>query len=197
MRLTAVKRDTMRTAVVVGFDYHVNEFCRKTNAHAISWRFLPFPSTKWGLLRALLRIRNADALIRFGGPAPQSTLMAAARVRNVPVFVIWAGSDVTLVLEHPDKLPQAKRTEITHLAVAPWLADELKRAGIYAKYIPIIGVNSALGNPIPKNQFNVLTYLPGPRRDFYGKPHVYDVARRLPDINFLIVGPGPPDASAP
>jgi len=182
--------------VVVGFDYHVGVFCRKMNAHSTAWRFLAYPSTRIGLLRALFRIGRAKALIRFGGPAPHPLLMAAARVCKVPIFVIWAGSDVTLVLDQPSKLTQAKRSEITHLAVAPWLADELKQAGIKAQYIPIIGLNTAIGTDVPR-EFNVLTYLPGPRRDFYGKAHVYEVARRLPDTNFLIVGPGAPDSSAP
>src|SRR5579872_983475 len=187
----------MRTAIVVGFDYHVGVFCKKMNAHSTTWRFLAYPSTKIGLLRALFRIGSAHALIRFGGPAPHALLMAAARVSKIPIFVIWAGSDVTLVLKEPSKLTQAKRTEITHLAVAPWLADELKQAGIKAQYIPMIGVNPTFGVEIPKHEFNVLAYLPEPRRDFYGRSHVYEVARAAPDVNFLIVGPGAPDTTAP
>jgi|SRR5579872_377717 len=188
---------TMRVAVVVGFDYHVGVLCQKVNAHSKSWKFLPYPSTKLGIARAFFKIRGADALIRFGGSAPHGMLMAAARANNVPMYVIWAGSDVTRAIGFPTKIPQARRTEITHLAVAPWLANELQWAGIEAKYIPIIGVKPVPGLEIPRERFEVLTYLPEPRRDFYGKPHVYEVAARLPNITFLVVGSGEPDASAP
>ncbi len=187
----------MRIAVVVGFDYHAALFCKKTNAYATSWHFDYYPSTRVGIVQAFLRIRDADALIRFGGPAPHPILMAAARARKIPIIVIWAGTDVSLLLERPYKVSQVLRAEITHLAVAPWLADELKQAGIAAQYIPIIGMNPNYGSDIPKGEFSVLSYLPEPRRDFYGRQHVYDVARRLPDVNFLIVGPGSPDGNAP
>src|ERR1700737_2164 len=138
-------RHSMRHAVVVGFDYHVGIFCKKMNAHAESWRFLAYPSTKLGLLRALLRVRSADALISFGGPTPHPILRAAARARKIPIFVIWAGTDVVRVLAAPEGVSLAQRAEITHLAVAPWLVEELRQAGINAQYMPIIGVKPALG----------------------------------------------------
>jgi len=187
----------MRTAVVVGFGYHVDIFCRKMNAHAATWRFFAYSATRSGIFRALLRVIAADALISFAGPAPHPILLAAARAARIPVFVIWAGSDVTRLLERPETLTQSLRSEFTHLAVAPWLADELKQAGIKAHYIPIIGVTPNTQAPIPHDKFEVLTYLPEPRRDFYGRPHVYEVAKKSPDVKFLIVGAGPRDSHAP
>src|SRR5579864_800662 len=167
------------------------------NAHSMSWRFLSFPSSRAGLLRALFKLRTADALIKFGGPAPHAILRSVARAFKIPIFVIWAGSDVTLAADHPNKIPQAQRTESTHLVVAPWLADELKRAGFKAQYIPVIGVKPNVGAAIPRDEFSILSYLPEPRRDFYGRAHVYDVARRMPEATFMIVGSGSPDPSAP
>lgn len=187
----------MRKAVVVGFDYHVSMLCRKMNAHATSWRFLPCPSTREGLLRATLSLATADALVSFGGiPGPHPLLLSAARARKVPIFIIWAGTDVTRLLERPHELSHARRTELKHLAVAPWLAQELKQVGIDAQYLPIIGVRPS-PTEMPKTQFSVLTYLPEPRRDFYGRLHVYDVARKLPHVDFSILGAGGPDPSAP
>ncbi len=187
----------MRTAAVVGFGYHVDVFCRKMNAHAASWRFFAYPATRAGIFRALLRIATADALISFAGPAPHAMLLAAARTARIPVFVIWAGTDVTRLLERPEALTASRRNELTDLAVAPWLVGELKLAGIDAQYIPIIGVTPNRETPIPHDKFEVLTYLPEPRRDFYGRSHVYEVANKSPDVNFLIVGAGPRDSQAP
>jgi len=43
--------------------------------------------------------------------------------------------------------------------------------------------------PLPQT-FRVLTYLPQPRRNFYGAQLVYDVARALPEVPFTVVGAG-------
>jgi glycosyltransferase involved in cell wall biosynthesis len=182
---------------VVGFDYHVGVFCRKLNAHSNAWRFKPYPQSRFGIIQAALAIRSADALIGFAGPAPHRMLIAAARAARVPVFVIWAGTDVSRVIESPDRMPPSQRSEFTHIAVAPWLVSELRTAGISAQYIPVIGVRPEGDVPMPDDAFRVLTYLPEPRRDFYGRQHVYAVARRCPKIKFLIVGPGGGDPAAP
>ena len=167
------------------------------NAHGVSWRFRPYSSTKFDLFRALVDLRTADALVSFGGPGPHDMLLAAARAREIPVFVIWAGSDVTLAVQNPYKMPHAERAELKHLAVAPWLVDELRQIGIQARYVPLIGVIPHQTAEIPVKNFSVLTYLPEPRRDFYGMPHVYEVARRLPHVTFSIIGAGSSDPIAP
>ena len=188
----------MRNAVVVGFDYHVGVLCDKMNAHAKGWRFTASPSTKTGLVQASLRTRSADALISFAGPAPRAILRAVARACRVPIFVIWAGTDVQRLLEFPEAIPQSLRADITHLAVAPWLVDELRYAGINARYVPIIGMRPGIGSEISAaDGFEVLSCLREPREDFYGRPHVYEVARRLPEVKFSIVGSGMSDPLAP
>jgi glycosyltransferase involved in cell wall biosynthesis len=187
----------VRKAIVVGFDYHVGVLCRKMNAHARSWRFVAYPSSRTGLLRAAMSVRTADALLSFAGPAPHPLLLAAARAWRVPVFVIWAGTDVTRALEQPFKVPHAQRAELIHLAVAPWLVDELREVGIAAQYIPIIGVQPSQSSNIPKDRFSVLTYLPERRSDFYGIKRVHEVARRLPQIPFLVLGSHAPNGDTP
>jgi glycosyltransferase involved in cell wall biosynthesis len=145
----------------------------------------------------ILGVGRADALISFGGPTPTAMLRAIARTRKIPIFIIWAGTDVMRVLARPSAVSQAQRAEFIHLAVAPWLVDELRQAGISAQYMPIVGVNPAPGTEIAKDRFEVLSYLPEPLRDFYGRRHVYEVASRMPDVNFLIIGAGAPDVLAP
>jgi hypothetical protein len=45
--------------------------------------------------------------------------------------------------------------------------------------------------------FTVLTYLPWPRREFYGQEAVWKAARALPDVRFVAVGRGGPEPGAP
>lgn len=142
-------------------------------------------------------MRTADALVSFGGPAPNIALVEAARRRRIPVIVVWAGSDVSKAQQDPFELEVVKQEHFTHLAVSPWLVDELASLGVQATYEPITGIPP--GSPVvplPRS-FRVLTYLPEPRRDFYGQAMVYEAARAMPDVYFDVVGEGGRDADAP
>lgn len=187
----------MRRAVVVGLDYHAKFLAGLLNGESDRWRLRAYNSSRWGTLRALLALRKADALICFGGPAPNAALAIAARRRNLPVLVIWAGSDVIKAQSDPFDLEVIKQEGFVNLAVAPWLVDELQSLGISATYVPVAGMAS--GGPVkpfPKT-FRVLTYLPEPRRDFYGAALVYEVARAMPQVQFSVVGAGGRSPEAP
>lgn len=183
--------------VVVGLDYHARFLADLVNHESHEWRLRAFTSSRTGTLRALLAVRNADALVCFGGPAPNAALAVAASRRNIPVIVIWAGSDVTKAQSDPFGLELVKQEGFTHLAVAPWLVDELRSLGIQAQYVPVAGMRP--GSPVRPvtRKFSVLTYLPEPRRDFYGEELVYRVARSMPSVLFRVVGAGDRSAAAP
>ena len=188
---------TRRRAVVVGLDYHARFLADVLNAASKGWHLRAYGSSRTGTLRALLALRKADALICFGGPAPNAALSIVAKRFNVPVIVIWAGSDVIKARSNPFDLEMIKQERMVHLAVAPWLVDELHDLGIEAQYVPVAGMNpGAPVKPLPQS-FRVLTYLPEPRRDFYGEALVYEVARTLPDIEFDVVGAGGRSPDAP
>lgn len=186
----------MKRAVVVGLDYFAKFMADLINEHSSSWRFAAYDSSRVGTLRALFALRRADALICFGGPSPNSALTEAARRRNIPVFVIWAGSDVSKAQEDPFSLEIIKQEGFVHLAVAHWLIDELRELGVESQYIPASAVRDDPVVLLPRD-FRVLTYLPEPRRDFYGARLVYDVARAMPDVRFTVVGKGGQSPDAP
>lgn len=186
-----------RHAVVVGLDYHAKFLANLVNEFSKTWRLHAYDDSRLGTLRAVLAMRRASALISFGGPGPDAALIELARRRNVPVIVIWAGSDIIKAKENPFELEIVKQEGFRNFAVAPWLVDELRDLGIHAEYVPVAGM--AVGTPVqafPK-QFRVLTYLPEPRRDFYGAALVYALARALPDVTFDVVGTGSRSADAP
>lgn len=186
-----------RNAVVVGLDYHANFLANLVNEFSKTWRLHAYDDSRLGTLRAAFALRRAGALISFGGPGPNAALIELARRRNVPVVVIWAGSDIIKAKENPFELEIVKQEGFRNFAVAPWLVEELRDLGIPAQYAAVAGM--AVGTPVqafPK-QFRVLTYLPQPRRDFYGADLVYDAARALPDVEFHVVGAGSPSADAP
>lgn len=186
-----------RTAVIVGFDYYAKYLAALVNEHSTAWRLRAFGNSRSATLAAIFALRHADALISFGGPGPNVALAEFARRRNIPVIVIWAGSDITTVSRKPFELQVTKRQGFINLSDGPWLLDELRLLGISAEYLPVTAVRSGGGaRPLPE-RFRVLTYLPEPRRDFYGATDVYAIARALPEVEFSVVGHGARDPRAP
>jgi glycosyltransferase involved in cell wall biosynthesis len=186
-----------RRGVVIGFEYHARYLARVINEFSNRWEFSAFPANRMGMLGALWKLRRADALISFGGPGPGIALAEAADARNIPVAVIWAGSDVLTSAENPFELAVTKHRRYDNVAVAPWLVDELRTLGLDASYLPVGAVDVPdVTTPLPQT-FRVLTYLPEPRRSFYGERRVYTIARAMPDVEFVVLGPGQRNPSAP
>jgi glycosyltransferase involved in cell wall biosynthesis len=188
---------TKRRGVVVGFDYYGRYLADLVNEHSEHWSLQFFDAKRVGTLRAILAMRKADALISFGGPGPDAALIEAARRRNVPVVVIWAGTDVVLAREDPGLLEVIKQYRFVNVSDGPWLVDELRELGIHARYVPVTAVVTPK-DPAPLPQrFRVVSHLPEPRRAFYGEKAVYAVARTFRDIPFTVVGHGGPNPVAP
>ena len=186
-----------RRALVVGYDYHAGPLAKLINQHGSTWAFEAYPASMAGIMQAFVRLRCADALIVFGGPAPPPALGIAAKHFGLTTCVQWAGSDVSAVTKSPLHAGLAARAGYHHFAVAPWLVDELCEIGIRAEMVRVAGIAiDEPPHPLPE-RMRVVSYLPHPRRRFYGRDFVYDVARALPDVAFLVVGAGTPDLSAP
>lgn len=186
-----------RLVTVVGFDYHATYLARMINRYSETWEAREFPSTRLGMLRAMAALRSSDALISFGGPGPSGMLAEFADLRYVPVMVIWAGTDVQKVAKDPFDLVVQQHFGFHNVAVAEWLVEELRLLGVHATYVPVGSVEMREPiRPFPE-AFRVLTYLPEPRREFYGQSRVFAIARQLPDVEFLVVGPGAPTPNAP
>lgn len=186
-----------RHAVVVGLDYHAQFLAQLINEHSGHWHLHAYDQSRLGTVRSLLAMRTADALISFGGPSPNIALVEIARRRNIPVIVIWAGSDLIKAQDDPFELEVVKQEHFCHLAVAEWLIGELAELGVIAQYEPITGIAPGPEvKPLP-HSFRVLAYLPEPRRNFYGEAVVYEAARAMPDVRFDVVGEGRPSEAAP
>jgi hypothetical protein len=186
-----------RRAIVVGLEYYAKFLADLMNEHSESWEVQAFRQKRAGAFRALLALRSADALISFGGPAPNAALIAAARRYNVPIVVIWAGSDVMQAQANPFDLQVIKQERFHHISDGPWLVDELATLGLHVEYEPLTAVRpGGEVKPFP-SAFRVMTYLPEPRRTFYGASLVYSVAKAMPGVEFTVVGNGGPSPEAP
>jgi glycosyltransferase involved in cell wall biosynthesis len=186
-----------RRGIVIGYPYYARRLACLMNEHSTKWRMRAFQAHRWDSVRALVAVKNLDMIVCFGGPAPDAALTAMAQKYGVPILVVWAGSDVIHARERPQELQVIKEEGFHHIADGAWLVDELAVLGLTVEYEPLTDVYPGDAvRPFP-SQFRVLTHLPAPRRDFYGENLVYDVARRMPDVAFIVIGSGGKNEKAP
>lgn len=187
----------MTSIVITGFRRHAPYLERLLNNHVAGMRASCYDDSRIALVRAAARALSADASINFGGPEPKALLRAICEARHKPVIHIWAGSDVLTVARSPMYAQALRLLDVIHWTSGPHLVDELACLGIAARYVPLASaVIPQTIAPLP-HTFSVLTYLPNPRRVFYGQPAVWDAARALPDVRFVVVGAGAREPGAP
>lgn len=166
----------------------------------LGWQaeYLPHPGRSlpaWG--RVAAAVARADIVYLIGSRldrgSPQARL---ARVRRRPIVIHWVGTDVQIALdEHRRRNADARLAErAIHWCDAPWLADELRQAGIRAEYVPLpIPVPEAEPPPLPA-RFTVLLYYPVDAFD--REVFDWDTMARLPGafpgVRFLLI-PSPPE----
>jgi len=187
----------MTSIVITGFNRHARYLERLLNRHVRGMRAVSYDDSRIALVRAAAHALHADASVTFGGPEPKALIRAICEARRKPLIHVWAGSDVLTVARSPMYVQALRLFDIVHWTSGPQLVDELACLGIAARYVPL--ASAAVPDtiaPLPA-QFTVLTYLPEPRRDFYGQPAVWEEARALPDIRFVVVGAGRPEPGAP
>ncbi|MCK4352477.1 glycosyltransferase [candidate division WOR-3 bacterium] len=108
------------------------------------------------------------------------------------IIVHWMGSDVLQILSSPWKRilwRMIKKVINVHCTDFYATALELRTIGIKAKVIPLIPdlSFSPMKTIWPPGKV-VFTYIPESRETFYGSKIIFALAKRLKDVEFLIVG---------
>jgi hypothetical protein len=137
-------------------------------------------------LAALAQIPSCDAVYQVGGPLVPRAMFEAARLLNRPIVKHWIGTDVLRAGEQEVRR-QAAADNVTHWADAPWLAEELAKAGIKAEVVALSPVEAVTERPMRPQPLTALWYLPDSAFEFYGGQMALSLARRLPDARFLVV----------
>jgi hypothetical protein len=102
-----------------------------------------------------------------------------------------------LRLHEPKVRRQIQTGGVRHLTVAPWLALELREAGVQAEVLPLSPIGNEPILPPAADPFTLLSYLPDHKFEFYGGPSVYAAAAAFPDVRFLVVGGSGDERPAP
>ncbi|MEM4217460.1 MAG: hypothetical protein QXZ09_05515 [Candidatus Methanomethylicaceae archaeon] len=155
----------------------------------------------WKVLKLWSRLSKSDIWVRVGfrpgSPSAKGLLFDTfwwflQKHHQILTVYYWIGTDVLKASE------DIKRSRLTpffraslnsvHLAGAPWLAQELRAIGVPALCVLFPGKLPTTSVPPLPNIFTVGSYIPDSRFEFYGGPSVYEAARRLPFVRFLIWG---------
>ena len=109
---------------------------------------------------------------------------------GVPTLIVWIGTDVLRMCAEgiPEMVERA-----WHWCVAPWLRDELAEVGIEAQSCARTPPRVPERVPPLSSEFTVLAYSLDDRGDLYGVDFVLELARRRPDVRFLLLGATPID----
>jgi hypothetical protein len=136
-------------------------------------------------------LRRCDLAYTWGGRISMGKFLWAARAMGKEkIVILWCGSDVLLAKQ---ELAEGKMdpwvASRTHWAVSPTLAEEVRSLGLSCEYVQASFVAQvACPKALPK-KFSVLVFLPvADRIELYGYDRVVEVAKRLPFIEFNLVG---------
>jgi len=198
----------MTSVVVLGEPLHGRRIVRTLNRRgpemdAVYVGSRGYPSLLRGVLPGRRGMRP-DVLVRAGFRAGASTargrlfdrywaLLRRALPDARPCHV-WLGTDV-LHTRNEMEAGTIRRPALAavhddlHLAVAPWLTEELAALDIEA-VTALLPPEHPVPDAIPPMpvDLRILTYAPGARFAFYGGPAIIEAARQLPDIPFDVVG---------
>jgi Glycosyl transferases group 1 len=156
------------------------------------WEFCHFdPNRLSELVPALAYLHRCDLAYSWGGRLTVGKFIAMARLlRKEKLVMFWCGSDTLLARRDFD----AGRVdhwvaERIHWAGSPWLADEVRAMGLACEYVPSTWVHIPDTLPPLPQKFAVLAHISSAERvELYGIDYLFEVARRMPQVEFHVVG---------
>jgi glycosyltransferase involved in cell wall biosynthesis len=170
-------------------------FCQKLSPLLCSdrWR-VPYhsPFTVSGLAARFADLVHADLVYTWGGRITYGKFTRLARLLGKKkLIMLWCGSDVLFAQQQLDAgIPiESWIRDKIHWSVSPIMAEEVRALGLECEYVQASFVDPVL-NPKPlARKFSVLAYAPSFKKaQLYGLDRVLEVATRLPDVEFNIVG---------
>ncbi len=148
-----------------------------------------------GWLRIARAVAASELVYVIGGRIERRTpVNALLHVRTRPLVMHWVGTDALLAAQaaRRGRGSQHIAERATHWCDAPWLADELAKAGVAAEYAPLPTPTLAPHSlPLPE-RFRALLYLPADPfdRGVFDVETLLRLPHKLPEIAF-VVAPSP------
>lgn len=180
--------------IIMGYEYfgrlletNLNVFDEKNN-----YKYLSEKRNIYNLMKKMYDIFTADIIYVIGGTIKKSIAIDIGLLLKKKVVMHWVGTDV---LSARDSIEFGLQKNIyikecKHLCEIEWIKEELKEIGINAKICDLILLKNEdfKENMEIGKEFSVLTYMAKGREKFYGIDLLYDVAKRYPNVKFIVVG---------
>ncbi len=184
-----------KKVLIVGLPLFTERLQKELSEFCPEWKFIRLDTyySKKDKFKALLHIPTCDLIFSINGSITKSQVFNLALKFKKKIIMNWVGTDVL-------KAVQAFKTKsfckeyisgVTHFCEVGWIKDELIEIGIHADVVSFASFNkkqSVFSQEKASNILNVLSYIPEERSDFYGINTFINLSKRLPDINFIIVG---------
>lgn len=180
-----------RRVIVHGLPYFGSMFAQVMSGG--EWRFRFHPDHGITNLAALAwDLTNCDIAYQIGGRVTLGKFLVAAKLLKKRAIVMhWAGSDaldvrgwVAMGKSHP-----WITRRLVHWAESDWMVRELQQLDVVCHCVPLPGASiPEEPSPLPAD-FSVLVHVPSTNLGYlYGLDRILQVARRLPQIPFELVG---------
>jgi hypothetical protein len=169
-------------------------FCRKFPAILAKpgWEFRHYdPNRASELLPAAAYLQRCDLAYSWGGRLTMGKFLSVAKLlQKKHLIMFWCGSDTLLAQQDYAKgRVDPWVAKQIHWAGSPWLADEVRAMGLRCEYVPSTWVDVPATVPAMPAKFSVLAHLSSAARvELYGIDHLFEVAKKMPQIEFHVVG---------
>lgn len=142
-------------------------------------------------VKAALRIPKSDCVFSINGSILSSKAFDLALKKKVPLIMNWVGTDVLKAIEAFKSGNYRKEyiSDAIHYCEVDWIQEELKVMGIKAEIVNFAAFEKSFElKEATSDRFTILSYIPEVRADFYGIDSFLNLARRFPEIDFVIAG---------
>ncbi|MFT5600742.1 MAG: hypothetical protein ACI9N1_000978 [Flavobacteriales bacterium] len=176
---------------IVGLPLYAKRVCDSLNTFLGKKAFYPFDTyySKKDKLTFLLKVKSMDAIFSINGGIAQSKVFDLAIKHQIPLLVMWTGTDVINALRnfHNGHFQQKYIDYPSHICDGPNLVSEVKEMGIDGPFFNFqsFEVDSI---PTPFNNLKILTRIGKGREPFYGMDKIIALANHFPEIVFTAVG---------
>ncbi|MFN5416170.1 MAG: hypothetical protein ACK5B9_03875, partial [Flavobacteriia bacterium] len=181
------------TVIIIGLPLFAERLQKNLEKFYTEGKFIHLNTyySKWDKIRSLWLIPKADLVFSINGSITQSKVFDLTLKHNIPFIMNWVGTDVLRAIEaHKNKSFNSDYVQkAIHYCEVSWIQEELKPIGINAVVQNFASFDNQFYIRENRNKkFTVLNYIADEKPEFYGIKEYLELAKLLPNINFLIAG---------
>ncbi len=178
--------------ILVGLPYFSKELARILQVKFPDDQFISLDTyySKKDQIKYLFHIFSADVVHSINGTLGKSKVLELAMFLRKKIIFHWVGTDLIKSTElYKNNLHNPKFiTYPLHLTDSPWFIENLNESQIKAQFVPIKGFERSYDAFDFQREFSVLCYISQHRAEYYGIELLIEIAKKLPHIQFDLVG---------